>query len=125
MNDYILVGISTIPSIFQRQMEYILEDIPGVCVYLDDIVVMGTDRNNHLHNLSEVLKHLESAGLTVQKSKCTFYTTSIKYLGHVIDSTGLHPSPLKIEAISRGCAITYYSAVCPSWHNQSYKQMNG
>ena len=53
----------------------------------------------HLQNLNTVLNRLESAGLTLQKSKCMFATTSVEYLGHVIDATGLHPSPKKIEAV--------------------------
>ena len=34
-------GVASAPSIFQRIMEGILQGIPGVCVYLDDILVSG------------------------------------------------------------------------------------
>ncbi len=61
---------------------------------------MGTNQQDHLSNLNQVLNRLMTAGLTAQKTKCTFETTSIEYLGHVIDSTRLHPSPKKSEVIA-------------------------
>ena len=94
-------GISTAPSIFQRHMDSLLQGLKGVCVYLDDILVMGTKEHDHLHNLRLVLQNLQKAGLAVHQSKCTFATKSIEYLGHVIDATGLHPSPKKVDTIKR------------------------
>ena len=92
-------GISTAPSIFQRLMENMLRDLPNVCVYIDDILVSGKNEADHLHNLEQVLAHLTSAGITLKHSKCIFATTSVEYLGHIIDSNGLHPSPTKVQAI--------------------------
>ena len=93
-------GISSAPGIFQRTMECLLRGIPKVMVYLDDILVTGTSEEDHLHNLQLVLDRLEEAGLHLKKGKCEFLVPSIIYLGHTIDSEGLHPLPAKIEAIS-------------------------
>ena len=93
-------GISSAPSIFQRAMDCLLQDLPNVCVYLDDILVTGTNKQDHLDNLDKVLQRLETAGLTLQKPKCTFAVPSVEYLGHVIDASGLHPSPNKVKAIT-------------------------
>ena len=49
-------------------MEILLRDLPYICVYIDDILVTGTDEQNHLYNLELVLQRLESAGLTLRKS---------------------------------------------------------
>ena len=92
-------GISSAPAIFQRIMESILQGLPNVCVYIDNILVAGRDHDDHLHNLAKVLDRLEKAGLTLKKSKCVFAVPLIEYLGHVIDAQGLHPSPSKMEAI--------------------------
>ena len=92
-------GISTAPSIFQKLMENMLRDLPNVCVYIDDILVSGKNEADHLHNLEQVLAHLTSASITLKHSKCIFATTSVEYLGHIIDSNGLHPSPTKVQAI--------------------------
>ena len=78
-------GIKTAPVLFQRTMETLLRDLPYVCIYIDDILVTGTDEQNHLKNLELVLQRLESAGLTLKKSKCIFTAESVEYLGHVID----------------------------------------
>ena len=92
-------GISSAPAIFQRAMDSLLQGLPSVVVYLDDVLVTGRDQSDHLHNLSRVLERLESAGLTLKRSKCVFMTHSVEYLGHVIDKDGLHPSETKIRAI--------------------------
>ena len=99
-------GISTAPSIFQRLMENLLRDLPNVCVYIDDILVSGKNEADHLHNLEQVLARLTSAGITLKHSKCIFATTSVEYLGHIIDSNGLHPSPTKVQAIQEAPAPT-------------------
>jgi transposase InsO family protein len=92
-------GISAAPAIFQRLMDTLMQGLPKVCVYLDDILVSGVDESDHYKNLSNVLGRLEDAGLTLKESKCVFAVSSIEYLGHIIDGQGLHPSPTKIDAI--------------------------
>ena len=91
-------GISSAPAIFQRTMETLLKDLP-VVVYIDDLLVTGTDKYHHLQNLDRVMTRLESAGVTLKRSKCVFLTPSVEYLGHVIDREGLHPSREKVRAI--------------------------
>lgn len=49
-------GIASAPGIFQRIMETTLQDLPHVCVYLDDILVTGPTEKEHLATLGEVLK---------------------------------------------------------------------
>ena len=80
-------------------METLLTNINHVCVYLDDTFVAGTDKEDHLQILHRVLKHLESARLTLRMSKCKFLVSSVEYLGHVIDADGLHLSESKVRAI--------------------------
>ena len=67
--------------------------------FLDDIIVTGANDEEHLENLREVFKRLESHGLRLKKSKCKFLQSSVEYLGHQIDSQGLHAMTDKLEAI--------------------------
>ena len=92
-------GVSSAPAIFQRTMECLLNGIPQVIVYLDDILITGRTKKEHLHNLQVVLQRLSTAGLRLKQEKCEFLVPSISYLGHKIDSQGLHPLPDKIDAI--------------------------
>ena len=51
----LLFGISSAPAIFQRTMKSLLQDLPGVCVYMDDILVTGINEEDHLNNLNKVM----------------------------------------------------------------------
>ena len=92
-------GISSAPGIFQKEMDNLLVGIPGVAVYLDDILVTGVTEQEHLKSLEEVLRRLGQSGLRVKKKKCLFMVPSVSYLGHKIDADGLHPLPDKLQAV--------------------------
>ena len=92
-------GISSAPRIFQKTMETLLRGIPGVSVFIDDILISCETQAEHLESLEEVLMRLASVGLSVKRSKCKFLVPSIEFLGHLIDGMGIHPLPDKIQAI--------------------------
>ena len=92
-------GIASAPAVFQKTMDCILQGIPHVACYIDDILVTGADDVEHLQNLEEVLHRLEQHGLRVKKPKCEFLQPSVDYLGHCIDAQGLHTMSSKLEAI--------------------------
>ncbi|XP_045541427.1 uncharacterized protein K02A2.6-like [Papilio machaon] len=95
----LVFGLSSAPAIFQRAMETVLSGLEGVLCLLDDILVTGRNREEHLARLSSVLQRLEEAGLTLQKDKCEFFKDEISYLGYVINKNGLKKSPEKVKAI--------------------------
>lgn len=80
-------------------MEETLRGIPKTVVFLDDICVTGINRRDHLHNLRLVLERLRNMGFTVKLEKCSFLQPSVKYVGFIIDKTGLRPDPRKLLAI--------------------------
>ena len=65
-------GIASAPAIFQRTMEGVLQGIPHVCVYLDDVLITGGTEAEHLANLREVLKRMTDAGLKLKQENCLF-----------------------------------------------------
>ena len=91
-------GVASAPGIFQRVMENLLKGIPGVTVYLDDVLVTGGNEEKHLSALEEVLRRMSEAGLRLRRDKCMFVAASVVYLGHRIDKYGLHPVAEKVQA---------------------------
>ena len=76
-----------------------MQGLPGVTVYIDDILVAGATEEEHLKRLEDVLTQLERAGLHALKSKCQFMKASVTFLGHRVDADGIHPLPEKVEAV--------------------------
>ena len=63
--------------------------------------LVNSNNEEHLQNLAEVLRHLELHGIRMKKSKCYLLEISVVYLGHQIDSEGLHATAYKVKAMVR------------------------
>jgi len=83
-------GVASAPSIFQKVMDTVLQGLPKVICYLDDILVSGATKEEHLQNLESVLQCLQQYNIRAKRSKCAFMCDAVEYLGHRIDATGLH-----------------------------------
>ena len=94
-------GIASAPAIFQMTMDKILQGLNGVSCYLDDILVTGRDDTEYLTNLQRVFERLQEYGVQLKKSKCSFMSKSVEYLGYKIDAKGLQFTPQKVEAIQQ------------------------
>lgn len=95
----LVFGITSAPAIWQNTIEQVLQGLPGVQVYLDDILVTGRTPEEHLANLDRVLARLEDRNLTLKKEKCQFAQESVQFLGHVIDAQGVHAVEEKVRQI--------------------------
>eukprot|EP00731_Ephydatia_muelleri_P036424 Em0253g4a len=120
-------GIAAAPAIFQRTMEGILQDIPHVQVYIDDILVADSSREEHMKTLAKVLSRLQQVGAKLKKEKCQFMMPSVEYLGFHISGEGIRPTQEKRQAIVNAPApgdatqlksfiglVNYYSKFLPS-----------
>lgn len=92
-------GLASAPAVFQRAMETVLAGTPGTLCLLDDVLITGRDRAEHLQRLHVVLQRLQDAGLTLQKDKCDFFKDEVNYLGYVINKKGINKSPQKVKAM--------------------------
>ena len=94
-------GLHGAPAAFCRAMDETLRDLLWrIClVFVDDIIVWGTDFDNHLDNLEVVFNALDSDNFTLKLSKCRFFMREIKYIGHIISEGTLRMDPDKVEAI--------------------------
>ncbi|GJX24726.1 hypothetical protein Tco_0231022, partial [Tanacetum coccineum] len=69
-----------------------LQDVVRIANNLMDQKLKGTDS---IHGLDES----EKEELYAKVSKCDFWLSRVQFLGHVIDSEGIHVDPAKIESI--------------------------
>ncbi|GKD97343.1 putative reverse transcriptase domain-containing protein, partial [Tanacetum coccineum] len=60
--------------------------------------------NRHGKHLRIILELLKEEKLYATFSKCDFWLDSVQFLGHVIDHSGVHVDPAKIEAIKSWAA---------------------
>lgn len=70
-----------------------------VLVFFYDIMVYSSSLKNHVQHLEVVLKLLEENQLYAKKSKCTFATQFVEYLGHLISDKGVSMDPSKTTRI--------------------------
>ena len=94
-------GITSAPEYFQHQMTQILKDLNGVVCLMDDVLIFGKTQEEHDHRLLNVLQTMQSAGMTLNKTKCQFSQKHVLFLGQLIDGTGIKPDPAKVLAIQK------------------------
>ncbi|GJY79083.1 putative reverse transcriptase domain-containing protein, partial [Tanacetum coccineum] len=75
-----------------------------VIVFIDDILIYPKNKEEHGKHLKTILNLLRSEKLYPKFLKCDFWLDSVQFLGHVIDSSGVHVDPGKIEAIKNWAA---------------------
>ncbi len=82
-------------------MNTLLGDLLGkdVFTYLDDLIICSKDAVSHFASLEAVLDKLRTAGLKLKLSKCAFLKGKVSFLGHMVDSSGIHTQADKTEAI--------------------------
>lgn len=95
MRDCLLV----LSLFFQETMKKVLQGCPGVVVFLNDAVITGRNRQEHMRNVTNVLERLSKAGLKVNVEKCEFLKSEISYLSHIISTEGLRKDSSKVNAI--------------------------
>ncbi|GKB79797.1 putative reverse transcriptase domain-containing protein [Tanacetum coccineum] len=70
-----------------------------IIVFIDDILIYSKDEKEHEEHLKAILELLKKEKLYAKFSKCEFWIPKVQFLGHVIDSRGIHVDPAKIESI--------------------------
>jgi hypothetical protein len=95
-------SLSNAPVTFQALMNDILH--PNlrrfVLVFFDDILIYSTSWAEHLQYIAIVFNELRAHHIHLKRSKCSFGTPSVAYLGHVISAEAVAMDADKVAAIA-------------------------
>ncbi|GJR81152.1 putative reverse transcriptase domain-containing protein [Tanacetum coccineum] len=94
-------GLTNAPAVFMDLMNRVCKPYLDkfVIVFIDDILIYSKDEREHEEHLKAILELLKKEKLYAKFSKCEFWIPKVQFLGHVIDSRGIHVDPAKIESI--------------------------
>ena len=70
-------------------MSEILSGLEGVVFMVDDVLVHGRTQEEHDQCLNAALARISKAGVTLIAEKCEFSQGKVKFLGHMVDGTGI------------------------------------
>jgi transposase InsO family protein len=93
-------GLRNAAATFQRFLDHVIRGLPGVVVYVDDLLVFANSKEQQVQRLKALLQRLREFGLSVNDKKCTFLSQSIHFLGYLITPDGYEPIPDRVNAIS-------------------------
>ncbi|GKC68731.1 putative reverse transcriptase domain-containing protein [Tanacetum coccineum] len=86
-------------------LEVFPEDLPGLLPtrQVEFQIVLkpsaAPNKEEHKEHLKLILELLKKEELYAKFSKCEFWIPKVQFLGHMIDSQGIHVDPAKIESI--------------------------
>nr|GEY99039.1 putative reverse transcriptase domain-containing protein [Tanacetum cinerariifolium] len=101
-------GLTNAPTGFMDLMNRVCKPYLDkfVIVFIDDILIYSCNKKEHANHLRIILELLRKEKLYAKFSKYDFWIKTVQFLGHLIDSQGLHVDPAKIEAIKNWASPT-------------------
>ena len=92
-------GLSSSPEVWQRNVYQLYENVEGCAVIADDILVWGSDIEEHNKRLRAVLQKARDSNLKLNRSKLKIGLPEVTYVGHTFTKQGLKASDSHVEAI--------------------------
>lgn len=95
-------GLSTSVSTFSRCLSSIFgsEFDSFLVIYVDDLLIMSTSFEEHMHHIEKVFNRLKEAGFTLRLKKCSFFREEMPFLGYILNSSGIRPDPSRTQALA-------------------------
>ncbi|KAJ8878895.1 hypothetical protein PR048_019498 [Dryococelus australis] len=85
-------------------MDSILQDLPFVFCYVDDILIGPVDEQKHSDHIRRVFQH-EVFHIHIKLSKCIFGASEVPFLGFLVSAKGVLPIPDHVTTII-GCTFS-------------------
>ncbi|GJR10547.1 putative reverse transcriptase domain-containing protein [Tanacetum coccineum] len=94
-------GLTNAPAVFMDLMNRVCKSYLDkfVIVFIDDILIYSKYKEEYEVHLKLVLELLKKEKLFAKFSKCEFWLQEVHFLGHMVNSNGIHMDPSKIEAV--------------------------
>ena len=92
-------GVTVGSEVYQQTIEHLFADTPCDAV-VDDLLIHGTDLEDHDRKLAQVLDRCREVNLKLNPSKCKFRVSRVSYVGHILSDQGVLPDPDKVAAIT-------------------------
>ncbi|GJR99132.1 reverse transcriptase domain-containing protein [Tanacetum coccineum] len=88
-------GLTKASAVFMDRMKRVCKPYLDkfVIVFIDDILIYSRNKEEHANHLRIILELLKKEKLYAKFSKCDFWIHIVQFLGHLIDSQGLHVDP--------------------------------
>nr|GEU80743.1 hypothetical protein [Tanacetum cinerariifolium] len=101
-------GLTNAPAVFMDLMNRVCKPYLDkfIIVFIDDILIYSRNKEEHVNHLRIILELLRKEKLYAKFSKCDFWIRTVQFLGHLIDSQGLHVDPTKIKAVKNSASPT-------------------
>lgn len=81
--EMMLFGLINAPSIFQRIMDAVLENITLAHAYLNDVVIHSKTMDEHINHWQKVSTVMSEYRLQLKISKCEFGKNKLEPLIHI------------------------------------------
>ena len=94
-------GLTNSPATFMDLMHRVFQPYLDhfVVVFVDDILIYSQSEKEHEDHLQIVLQALRDHQLYAKFSKCEFWLTKVRFLGHVVLTSGVSVDPKKVEVV--------------------------
>ena len=94
-------GLMTAPTTFMDLMHRVFQPYIDriVVVFVDDILIYSKSEEEHEGHLRIVLHALRDHQLYTKFSKCECWLIEVKFLGHVLSTSGAYVDLKKVEAV--------------------------
>ena len=102
-----VMGLKNSGAIFQKMMEWILKDLDGLDVYIDDVILGTTGETledcvaSHDQLLIKVRDRFKEHTMIVNRRNAHIFLDEVVFSGHILKEVKRSPAPDKSRAIQK------------------------
>ena len=94
-------GLTNAPTKFMDLMHRVFQPYLDrfLVIFVDDILIYSKYEEEHKGHLRIVLQALRDHMLYAKFSKCKFWLSEVRFLGHLVSSSSVSVDPKKVEVV--------------------------